>query len=140
MSQRLTNDLSSVRAEFEAWRARRKGRERIPEQLWEQALGLLKEYPVKVVCRELKLSPPQVRNRRQGKENRQRGEKFLELTPRDLVQMPGVVQSERIESEGDQTRGRCRVVIERRDGSRFSVSLGEDPVSLQSLVMGFVRA
>lgn len=137
MSQKLTSDLNRVRAEFEAWRAHRKGRERIPEALWEEVMGLLTEYPIKVVCRELKLSPPQVRNRRQGKEKRRAGEKYLELTPRDLVEMPGVA---RMESEGDQTRGRWRVVIERRDGSRLSVSLGNDPVSLQSVVTGFVRA
>lgn len=140
MSQKLTSDLNRVRAEFEAWRAQRKGRERIPEALWEEVMGLLTEYPLKVVCRELKLSPPQVRNRRQGKEKRRAGEKYLELTPRDLVEMPGGAQGGRMESEGDQTRGRWRVVIERRDGSRLSVSLGDDPVSLQSVVMGFVRA
>ena len=140
MSQKLTSDLNRVRAEIEAWRAHRKGRERIPEALWEEVMALLNEYPLKVVCRELKLSPPQVRNRRQGKEKRRAGEKFLELTPRDLVQMPGVVQSGVMESEGNQTRGRGRVVIERRDGSRLSVSLGDDLVSLQSVVTGFVRA
>lgn len=140
MSQKLTSDLNRVRAEFEGWRAHRKGRERIPEALWEEVMGLLTEYPLKVVCRELKLSPPQVRNRRQGKEKRRAGEKYLELTPRDLVEMPGVAQSGRMESEGDQTSGRWRVVIERRDGSRLSVSLGDDPVSLQSVVTGFVRA
>lgn len=140
MSQKVTSDLNRVRAEFEAWREQRKGRERIPEQLWAEVRALLTEYPIKVVCRELKLSPPQVRNRRQGKEKRRAGEKFLELTPGDLVQMPGVVQSGVMESEGDQTRGRGRVVIERRDGSRLSVNLGDDLVSLQSVVTGFVRA
>ena len=89
MSQKLTSDLNRVRSEFEVWRGHRQGRERIPEQLWEAVMALLNEYPIKVVCRELKLSAAQVRNRRQGKEKRWVGEKFLELRPGDLVQVPG---------------------------------------------------
>ncbi len=64
MSEKLRRDLNTVRADFEAWRRRRIGRERIPDALWAAAVGLLNHYPFGVVCRELRLSPRDLRKRR----------------------------------------------------------------------------
>jgi hypothetical protein len=37
-------DLATVRADLQAWRAHRKGKERIPEKYWDAAIALLDRY------------------------------------------------------------------------------------------------
>jgi len=64
MREKLLRDLKTVRADFDAWRQRRTGRERIPDALWAAAVGLLDHHPFGVVCRTLRLSPRDLRQRR----------------------------------------------------------------------------
>ena len=49
-------DLDSVLAEFNAWRAKPRGR-RIPDRLWTAALELRDRYASSTICRHLRLNP-----------------------------------------------------------------------------------
>ena len=48
--------LEVVRHQFEAWRKRRRCRGRIPEALWEAAVGLCREHSICEVSRSLRLN------------------------------------------------------------------------------------
>src|SRR3970282_149700 len=49
-------DLERVLAEFDAWRAKPRGR-LIPDRLWKAAVGLLDGYSSSLTCRQLRLNP-----------------------------------------------------------------------------------
>jgi hypothetical protein len=51
-----TPTLESVTKQFEAWRANRQKRDRIPLHLWQAAAQLCKDHPTTLVCRCLRLS------------------------------------------------------------------------------------
>jgi hypothetical protein len=48
--------LETVRHQFETWRRRRRHRSRIPEFLWEAAVGLCREHSICEVSRALRLN------------------------------------------------------------------------------------
>lgn len=58
------DDLARARRAFEAWRANRRSRTRIPPELWGTAVALLAHHPVTRVARELHLDPAELRKRR----------------------------------------------------------------------------
>jgi len=51
-----SQNLKEVKQEFEQWRKKRKGREPIPEHLWQAAAGLSKQYSINHVARLLRLN------------------------------------------------------------------------------------
>ena len=55
--------LEVVRHQFEAWRKRRRCRGRIPEALWEAAVGLCREYSICEVSQSLRLNYNGLKNR-----------------------------------------------------------------------------
>ena len=55
--------LEVVRHQFEAWRKRRRCRGRIPEALWEAAVGLCREHSICEVSRSLRLNYNGLKNR-----------------------------------------------------------------------------
>ena len=55
--------LEVVRHQFEAWRKRRRCRGRIPEGLWEAAVGLCREHSICEVSRSLRLNYNGLKNR-----------------------------------------------------------------------------
>jgi len=55
--------LEVVRHQFEAWRERRRCRGRIPEALWEAAVGLCREHSICEVSRSLRLNYNGLKNR-----------------------------------------------------------------------------
>jgi hypothetical protein len=55
--------LEVVRHQFEAWRKRRRCRGRIPEALWEAAVGLCREHSICKVSRSLRLNYTGLKNR-----------------------------------------------------------------------------
>lgn len=57
------DDLARARHAFEAWRANRTSRTRIPQGLWRTAVSLLDHHPVTRVARELRLDPAELRKR-----------------------------------------------------------------------------
>ncbi len=55
------DDLARTREAFDAWRAQRTGRTRIPLELWHQAVSLLNHHPITHVARQLRLDPTKLR-------------------------------------------------------------------------------
>jgi len=55
--------LEVVRHQFEAWRKGRRCRGRIPEALWEAAVGLCREHSICEVSRSLRLNYSGLKNR-----------------------------------------------------------------------------
>ena len=59
----ISPTLESVRHQFEIWRKRRRCRGRIPEALWEAAVGLCREHSICEVSRSLRLNYNGLKNR-----------------------------------------------------------------------------
>ena len=51
-----SQSLKEVEQQFEQWRKTRKGRESIPEHLWEAAAGLSNNYSINQIARLLRLN------------------------------------------------------------------------------------
>ena len=82
-----TLTMEEVAVHFEAWRAQKRRGERIPEQLWSEAIALIKEHGLSQVTRRLRLSGRDLNQRRgilgSGR-RRRRAEApatFVELAP-----------------------------------------------------------
>jgi hypothetical protein len=61
----VSDDLAHTRVLFEQWRATRKGRAKIPDELWQAAVSLHGRYSASQLCRELRLSAGALRSRLQ---------------------------------------------------------------------------
>jgi len=59
----ITPSLENVRHQFETWRKRRPCRSRIPESLWQAAVGLCREHSICEVSRTLRLNYHGLKNR-----------------------------------------------------------------------------
>lgn len=56
--------LDELKGKFSDWRANKKNlSEPVPPQLWADILVLLKDYPSSVLCRELKITYGQLKNK-----------------------------------------------------------------------------
>jgi hypothetical protein len=135
MSANPKGDLEQVKIAFENFRGGRRGKERVPENLWSQAIALLEHYPFRVVCRELRLKPNYLRQRAEAVEKGSREkfklhrsvkrpranpqQDFFRLTARDLSALPS--QTQLLPSSSA-----CRVMIERADGSRLQLTVAMD--------------
>jgi hypothetical protein len=144
MKQNSSPELHIVRAEFEAWRARRIGRTRIPESLWASALALLDRYPLTLICRELRLSPTQLRKRcaadnHRPQQHQPQQQAFLELSTRALPTPTLSARSSASDSAPLPTDRACRVLLERADGSRLSLTLPLDWLRIEALCASFLR-
>jgi hypothetical protein len=60
----LPTSLESVRSQFETWRETKTNpRERIPEDLWAEAVKLGDQYPINQISRSLRLNYTELKNR-----------------------------------------------------------------------------
>jgi hypothetical protein len=87
-----TLTLQEVAAHFAQWRSEKKRGERVPEQLWSEAIALVDRYGVSQVTRTLRLSGQDL-NRRRGiassGQRRRRGgrlQSFVEVDPAVVAQ------------------------------------------------------
>jgi len=145
MKEKSSTDLHLVRNQFEAWRAGRTKRQRIPETLWAAAVSLLDRYPFGQVCRELRIGPKQLRKHRlvngQKPQQRKRSKQtFLELPPHALSTPQLSAHSLASDPPHLLSDGACRVVLERVDGSRLSFTLPVDWSRIEALCADFLRA
>ena len=62
----LPASVERVRVQFEEWRGRKKGRERIPERLWNAAAGLARRHGVHAVSRALRVEHARLKERVRG--------------------------------------------------------------------------
>jgi len=111
--------MEEVAAHFEDWRRQRRRGERIPEQLWSEAIALVADYGLSQVTRRLRLSGRDL-NRRRGivgsGRRRRRAEQpaaFVEFVPEVDVQ-----------TQRQQSTAVCLELI-RPDGLRLRIEPGE---------------
>ena len=122
------DDLTRTHQAFEAWRANRRGRSRIPPELWEKAVSLLDRHPITRVARELHLDPAELRKRRLAAHQRLTPDNspvphFLEVrasglstgTSPPLTSEPGPPRL--------ATEVALRLQVERADGHRLTLSV-----------------
>ncbi len=90
-----TLTLKEVAEHLEQWRRRKKNGERIPQQLWNEALGLVSTYGTSRVSRTLRLSYTELDKRRRIIEAEQRRQSpveetaFVQIDPALVEQVPG---------------------------------------------------
>ena len=118
--------LSSVKEAFTHWRTTRLRQGKIPDYLWEQVRGLLKDYPLAKICSALSISTVQIREKLLPKEDV--AIQFVEVKePLSVVTIPPREQS-----------NVCTIELHRPCGSIFKVNTM--PVSLVSqLISDFMR-
>jgi len=119
-SQPQTLTLEEVAAHFEHWRREKKKGERIPDQLWSEAIALIEGYGLSQVTRRLRLSGRDLNKRRgmpgSGRRRARRAEApatFVELTPEVVMQ-----------AQRRQSTAGCLELI-RPDGLRLRIEPGD---------------
>ena len=122
------DDLARTRQAFDAWRAKRQGRTRIPPQLWEKAVSLLAHHPITRVARELRLDPTKLRKRRlsvhqSGLPNSSPAPHFLEVRAAGLNSKSGPTLISDPSAPRLTTEAAWRLQIERADGHRLTLSV-----------------
>ncbi len=123
-----TDDLARTRHAFELWRAKRRGRTRIPPELWEKAVSLLAHHPITRVARELRLDPAELRKRRLTSRlplvpNSSPAPQFLEVRASDLSSRTDATLSSDPGTKHLNTDTALRLQIERADGNRLTLHL-----------------
>jgi hypothetical protein len=112
-----SSELARVRALFEQWRLRRSApNQKIPLELWRDALSLLDSFPLQLLARELGVSASRLRHQRDAlapvppEPSRP---SFVSLALPHPAASAAPPPSEQI----------ARLVLERPDGSRLALSL-----------------
>ena len=108
--RRLPAEIEGLRVDFAGWRKRKRGRERIPEDLWSSAVGAAERYGVYRVCREVGLEYRALQRRVKERERAVGGRhvEFVELKDKRAEQ-----------------RGGCVVELEKGNGTRMRISVGD---------------
>jgi len=109
--QQIPAGVERVRSQFEEWRAQKKGRERIPECLWQAAVREARRHGVHAVSRALRVEHARLRQRVQEAEGNAGVEPsaFIALDVEPAAAVECIVELEK----GNGTRMRICV----RDGA-----------------------
>lgn len=126
-------ELLRVKGEFAAWRKRKRGRGRIPEELWEMAAGLVPELGLSKVAGPLGLNHSMLRQRANG----------LHKTPTALETT--FVELCVVEEKGEKPvevpeSGECVVEVKRPDGAAMSIRMRADNGALERMLGAFLEA
>ncbi len=131
--------LEDVQNHFSTWRVKRPKPKRIPDELWDEAVGLLSENTVTKVAKALRLEGRSlkakavkagvvVRSRRKGKAAKPAVPTFLVTSVEDVV------------GKERQAQAGWKVSIKRSDGLEMAIDGSELNESvLQGLVNGFCQ-
>ena len=127
-----TLTLEAVAKHFAHWRRKKTNGERIPEELWNEALGLLGAYGISQISRTLRLSYTELDKRRKvieaGLSHQESGDDtaFVEIARALLEQAPGPDATE------------AWMELERPDGLRLRIrpTHGIDMLALVDRFMG----
>jgi hypothetical protein len=103
--------LEGALTEFERWRKIRKSGERIPESLWEAAVGLTQRYTISQVSRWLRLNYTELRKRSHGSSKQGLGcSQFIQLDTAEVF-----------------SAGECIIEMRRRGGAKAVVHAAAGP-------------
>jgi hypothetical protein len=103
----LPEGVERVRVQFEEWRGRKKGRERIPERLWKAAAKVARRHGVNAVSQALRVEHARLRQRveDEGAGVGMEPTAFIELNPGPTAGVGCIVELEK----GNGTRMRICV-------------------------------
>lgn len=134
MDATMPADLLELKTQFEAWRQTRKARDPIPQELRQAAIKLLDHYAASTICRACRLHPRTLQTSFMPKSARAAAPVKPAKKERTFFQLPVPSPPPRIATE-------CRLVIERSDGSRLTLSLlSPDAATLTTLCSDFLRS
>jgi len=117
--------LETVAAHFAQWRRNKKKGERIPEQLWSEAIDLVDRYGVSQVTRTLRLCGTDLNKRRgfvstgQRRRSPNTAAAFVEIEPAVVVQ-----------AAGPSASATAWMELERPDGFRLRIRPTDGAVML----------
>jgi hypothetical protein len=136
MNTSISPALLKLKAQFKTWRKTRSGvRGRIPEPLRQAALALLDHHPASLICRVCQLHPRTLQARRAPKQRANSMPDFFPLPPPPPTPVQALVPPH------NPTHTAYRVMIERPDGARLTISLPSlDAASLSTFCAEFLRS
>ncbi len=140
------NDLARTRHAFELWRANRRGRTRIPPELWDNAVSLLGRHPITHVARELHLDPTELRKRRLAAHQPRAPDsapapQFLEVRASGLSSETGPTLTSDPAPPCMASETAVRLQIERADGHRLTLFVpSSEWLRIEALYSLFLRA
>jgi len=117
---RPTFTLDEVAAHFEHWRREKRKGERIPDQLWSEAIALIEGYGLSQVTRRLRLSGRDLNKRRGMPGSGQRRGRLVEAPATFVELAPEVV----VQAQHRQSTPGCLELI-RPDGLRLRIEPGD---------------
>lgn len=123
--QPFEGKLKEVQNRLEAWRGKRRRRRRLPEPLWESAVGLARIHGINRVARALRLDYYRLKRR-------------VEASP--AIKLPPPSQPDFVEVEMDQVTepSQCKIEFEEPNGSKMKIGLvGNSSTQLVALVQAF---
>ncbi len=142
----VKDDLARTREAFDAWRVNRRGRTRIPHELWEKAVSLLDHHPITHVARQLRLDPTKLRKHSLAAHqsvlsNSSPAPHFLEVRASGLNSESGSTSTSAPGAPRLTTEAAWRLQIERADGHRLILSVPSSEWSrIEALYSLFLRA
>ena len=116
----LAADVRQLRESIARWKAAHGRRARMPLELWALALRFAGQVGAYGASRALGVSYDSLK-RRAALPSPRRGEDFVELDARDVL----------------APTGNIIVELSRRDGSRMTVRVGQQPLDVSAVVAGF---
>ena len=142
MDNSLPADLAKLQQQFEHWRNTRATRSPIPKDLLQAARALLKRYSTSMVCRACRLHPNSLRKpaalNTRSTTPRQAASKSAALAPPAFYSLPTAAS---LPEPPLPPNSDCRLVLERPDGARLTLSLHRlDAASLSNLCSDFLRS
>jgi hypothetical protein len=130
MKRAVVVELSTLRERVERWRARREGtRARIPEELWNAAVGVARVEGVYATCRALRFNYYSLKDRVDQAESKERAEHADKLEGAAFVELGAA------ELGGS---GKTVVELVGRTGGRMRIEMsGASGVDMVGLVQAF---
>ena len=140
------DDLAHARHAFDRWRANRRGRTRIPPELWKKAVSLLDHHPITRVARQLHLDPTELRNRRLAAHqllapDNSLAPQFLEVRASNLSSETSSPLTSKAGLPRLATEAAWRLQIDRADGHRLTLAVpSSEWPRIEALYLLFLRA
>jgi hypothetical protein len=135
-------ELAKLQSRFEHWRSTRTTRSPIPEDLLQAARALLNRYSASMVCRACRLHPNSLRKPAAALARSAPTDKALSKSA--ALTLPAFYSlspaASLLESPVPAVNADCRLVLERPDGTRLTLTVPQlDAAWLSNLCSDFLR-
>ena len=133
-----SDKLSKCQKAFESWRNGRKGKEKIPDKLWQMAIALLDERPISHVAKELRLNATHLRQK-------QLAFKQLETPSKHTKEQTPFLELNQFLTKTNDSSGfrssTLQLLVERADGHKLTLTLNSSQRDMvQNLLTAFIRS